>query len=280
MMRILAAFVLYLQCVNASCSNLTTEAECWPAQRQRGCWWEVDRCEYVVPAGYDLQTTYRCTSQDSTICAGYVQACYELACGECEACEVGQDSSECPANDWNDDGRGCPGKCSGGCCIGEDDNWCSDNYREGFVCRNNVCGDDDCCTPSPLVGIIVVLALFFCAVTIVCLTLQRCIKKGCAPREQEQARTAAQSTSSAAQLGGGVAMAPVGIPMAIAQPIAPPNSMMVVCPPGVPPGGTLVVTTPTGEQVQASVPIGVVEGQQFLVQLAAPPVAVAQAVPC
>ena len=35
------------------CSSLTTEAECWPAQRELGCWWEVDRCEYVVPTDYD-----------------------------------------------------------------------------------------------------------------------------------------------------------------------------------------------------------------------------------
>ena len=234
--------------------------------------------QYVVPAGYDLQTTYRCTSQDSTICAGYVQACYELACGECEACEVGQDSSECPANDWNDDGRGCPGV-QGGCCIGEDDNWCSDNYRRALSAATMSAATT---TAAHLVHSLVSSSSShcFCAVTIVCLTLQRCIKKGCAPREQEQARTAAQSTSSAAQLGGGVAMAPVAIPMAIAQPMAPASSMMVVCPPGVPPGGTLVVATPTGEQVQASVPIGVVEGQQFLVQLAAPPVVVAQAMPC
>ena len=81
-----------------TCSDLTTEAECWPAQRDQGCWWENGRCEYVVPAEYDLQTTYSCTTQDSPICAGYVQACYEVACGECAACGAGNDGTS-PSND-------------------------------------------------------------------------------------------------------------------------------------------------------------------------------------
>ena len=94
-MLLLAVVALCLSSVHATgtCSDLTTEAECWPAQRDRGCWWENGRCEYVVPADYDLQTSYTCTSQDSPICAGYVQACYEVACGECAACGAGNNGT-------------------------------------------------------------------------------------------------------------------------------------------------------------------------------------------
>ena len=88
MLKVVALVLLWLQCANAGCSDFTAEADCWPARRQQGCWWEGDRCEYVVPPGFDLESSYTCTSQDSSICAGYVEACYELACGECNACRA------------------------------------------------------------------------------------------------------------------------------------------------------------------------------------------------
>uniref|UniRef100_A0A7S3X0V2 Disintegrin domain-containing protein n=1 Tax=Emiliania huxleyi TaxID=2903 RepID=A0A7S3X0V2_EMIHU len=49
---------------------------------------------------------------------------------------------------------GCPGNPSGrgsnsgGCCLGEGSDWCSEHYQEGFVCVNNACGLDDCCVPT------------------------------------------------------------------------------------------------------------------------------------
>mmetsp|Transcript_34502 Transcript_34502/g.103070 ORF Transcript_34502/g.103070 Transcript_34502/m.103070 type:complete len:307 (+) Transcript_34502:76-996(+) len=49
---------------------------------------------------------------------------------------------------------GCPGNPSGrgsnsgGCCLGEGSDWCSEHYQEGFVCVNNACGLDDCCVPA------------------------------------------------------------------------------------------------------------------------------------
>ena len=37
----------------------------------------------------------------------------------------------------------------GGCCLGEDEDWCHNNYVEGFICGTNACGEIDCCIPDP-----------------------------------------------------------------------------------------------------------------------------------
>ena len=36
-----------------------------------------------------------------------------------------------------------------GCCLGERDDWCHNNYEKGFTCGFNACGEMDCCIPEP-----------------------------------------------------------------------------------------------------------------------------------
>jgi hypothetical protein len=82
---------------STDCASLKTQADCWPAMEDHGCWWEVDHCEFVIPADFDTTTQYQCASQPSPICAGYVKACYEVACGECIACEQSPSPSPSPS---------------------------------------------------------------------------------------------------------------------------------------------------------------------------------------
>ena len=44
---------------------------------------------------------------------------------------------------------GCPAASQGpGCCLGQHENWCAENYAAGTSCVNNACGADDCCVPD------------------------------------------------------------------------------------------------------------------------------------
>jgi len=289
MLKVVALVLLWLQCANAGCSDFTAEADCWPARRQQGCWWEGDRCEYVVPPGFDLESSYTCTSQGSSICAGYVEACYELACGDCSCCRdcrregVHPTCTQGEIDEW--DGRGCPGGpeggCSGGCCLGEYDDWCSDNYREDWHCANNACGDDDCCVPraTPIVFIVVANIIFLLVIVGIVVACCYCRKRH---RQQRVQRTPGRDASAAS----GFAMSPGHVTQpcvatAMAQPIAQPmtQQVMVTCPAGVQPGDALQVAGPGGQVMQVSVPAGVMGGQQFMVQMPAAPVVRAVAVP-
>ena len=230
-----------------SCSDLTTEAECWPAQRDRGCWWENGRCEYVVPGSHDLQTTYTCTSQGSPICAGYVQACYEVACGECAECGLMARFPSPPSPPPSRRGMPSPPPSM-------------PPSRRGIPLINFFM--------VPL-GILFIIPLIIWKIR---------MKKRAAERAAERARQVAMAQSSTAMQPMG--QQPVGsmpVTQAYAQPLQP---MAVTCPPGLKPGDSLVVTM-GGQQVTVQVPEGITPGGTFMVQ---PPqqvvaVAVATAIP-
>jgi len=78
------------------------------------------------------------------------------ACGETGSGEPGSGSTVAGRN--YTDGRGCPPAMraglyevphpDGGCCLGEGEDWCHNNYEEFFTCGTNACGEIDCCIPE------------------------------------------------------------------------------------------------------------------------------------
>lgn len=225
----------------------------------------------------------------------------EVAYGECVE-DWDAEPTPTPACDEYDeryvgDGRGCPGNeggCSGGCCLSESSEWCSDNYRQGYVCVNNACGDDDCCIRNPLPAVLVGIAIFFVLLISVAMCITRYCCRCC--KQQQRRQTVQQHAATGAGSTSGIPMAttaerrtevdtpvvPMGTPVAAqAVPVAPAmTSVMVQCPPGVRPGDTVQVAGPTGQVMHVTVPGGVAEGQQFMVQMpAAPPVVMAHALP-
>ena len=78
-----------------------------------------------------------------------------------------------------------------GCCLREHNGWCHDNYREGFVCQNNACGDDDCCVPNivgtlagAVVGVIGVVGVIIGVIIVVKVKQQQQRMRTMAPAGQ------------------------------------------------------------------------------------------------
>ena len=267
--------------------------------------------DYEVGQRFECAIKIECTHRPSCPTAGCGTECcssraewaecqsqYESRGGQ-RADDYEDSGGECMEHEYHDDGRGCPGGpeggCRGGCCLGAYDDYCSNNYREGFVCRNNACGDDDCCVPAgtPVGAIVggVVVALIL-IVALVCCIVVYCIVRSnqqARARFQQQAATARATAPQPMQAvgaggipqpvphgGGGVQMGSVA---AQAQPA--PQMMAVAVPAGVGPGAQLMVTGPNGQSLTVVVPDGVGPGQQFMVSMPAPqPVmATATAVP-
>lgn len=205
--------------------------------------------------------------------------CQNNACGSDDCCvryRIG---------DYDEDG--CPGYIGGkpgGCCLGEADDWCSNNYQSGYQCENNACGDDDCCVSGPG-GIIALIIISWILILGTCFSVCACVWCCCNQQQQrhkEQQRLWALQQAATCS-GGGVAMpsvvaTPMMQPAAVMQPAAM-SSMAVTCPMGSYPGDTIQVNAPNGQLLQVAVPPGVAAGSTFMVQLPAAPVAVAQAVP-
>ena len=180
---------------------------------------------------------------------------------------------------------------SGGCCLGEYNDWCSDNYERGFICENNACGNDDCCVRNSTAVVIVALVGVAAVIAIIITCIVCCVCRQSRARQRramEQFR--AQQNASAA--GGGAAMGGVAMPVAAGVPnyggmpvaagvpipaVAPPTMCMVAAPPGSREGDTVQVVSPQGQTMQVKVPAGVGPDGQFQVQF--PAIVVAPAVP-
>lgn len=222
------------------------------------------------------------SASDGLCCEGNIMNdCCRAKCSGANETSGPIRRAECDGESYSDDGRGCPGGCGATmCCLGEYDGWCSDNYRDGFVCENNACGDDDCCVPGRSIGLIiglVVAGVLFTICVSIGVAVFCCVKSANQrARMRFQQQNIAQTIAQTAPYGGG------GTQMGAiaAQPAQ--QMMQVIVPAGMGPGSQLTVTSPLGQQMVVTVPNGVGAGQPFMVSMPAPqPVtATAVAVPC
>ena len=180
------------------------------------------------------------------------------------------------------DGRGCPpveGRCdiASGCCmqiqegtfkkeyISED--WCSVNFKDGYVCQERGCGTD-CCVPSNNAGTMIGIvggALAGIVVIAVIVGIRRRQK-----RQQQRAVTQSQ-TRELTQATAGLQTRPTKAAQPTAVAAAPPMTTMdLTCPPGCKEGDPVQVQSPIGQVYQVAVPAGVSAGQVFQVQVPAP----------
>ena len=112
-----------------------------------------------------------------------------------------------------ENGRGCPYRadCGLGCCLGEYNEWCHDNYKEGFYCENNACGGDDCCVPAGLPYFRILLGGAAGVALIVCIFIHVKLKPCAKPQQQ---------LAPAGPSGMQMASSSSSVPMAVAQPMA------------------------------------------------------------
>jgi len=114
-------------------------------------------------------------SADSSLCAGEGAPSSPSAdssdtAGGAPSFPSADSSDTAGGGDWEHDwkekadggAKGCPGYIdpdpyfeSRGCCLGEYDDWCNDNYAGNTRCENNACVNSDCCVPAVTIGAII-----------------------------------------------------------------------------------------------------------------------------
>ena len=176
------------------------------------------------------------------------------------------------------DGRGCPpveGRCdefSAGCCMGKSEDWCSVNFKDGYVCQEHGCpggGNSYCCVPSnagTIIGIVggALAGIVVIAVIVVIVGIRRRQK-----RQQQRAVTQSQ-TRELTQATLQTRPTKAAQPTAVAAAPPPMTTMDVTCPPGCKEGDQVRIQSPSGQVIQVAVPPGVSPGQVFRAQVPAP----------
>ena len=176
------------------------------------------------------------------------------------------------------DGRGCPpveGRCAieQGCCIGKSEDWCSVNFKDGYVCEdrgtNRGCELADCCVPNyagTIIGIVggALAGIVVIAVIVVIVGIRRRQK-----RQQQRAVTQSQ-TRELTQATLQTRPTKAAQPTAVAAAPPPMTTMDVTCPPGCKEGDQVRIQSPSGQVIQVAVPPGVSPGQVFRAQVPAP----------
>ena len=186
--------------------------------------------------------------------------------------------TSCPDWEGGRDGRGCPpveGRCAieQGCCIGKSEDWCSVNFKDGYVCEdrgtNRGCELADCCVPNyagTIIGIVggALAGIVVIAVIVVIVGIRRRQK-----RQQQRAVTQSQ-TRELTQATLQTRPTKAAQPTAVAAAPPPMTTMDVTCPPGCKEGDQVRIQSPAGQVIQVAVPPGVSPGQVFRAQVPAP----------